>query len=246
MGKALIDTYSDEEFINIVKNSSSMREASKKIGYTAISGSSLERIRKRIDSLNISTEHFSIRNQRPEKRSEENIFIENSTASQSSLRRWYIKGEYTPYICSICGQEPFWKGKDLTLILDHINGVNNDDRIENLRWVCPNCNQQLDTTNGKNKKLLQKHYYCIDCGKEISKKSIRCMSCSSKKQIIPLEKLPVSREELKSLIRNKPFTQIGKQYNVSDNTIRKWCDKLNLPRKVSDIKQYSDADWTKI
>ena len=55
MGKALIDTYSDEEFINIVKNSSSMREISKKIGYTAISGSSLERIRKRVDSLNIST-----------------------------------------------------------------------------------------------------------------------------------------------------------------------------------------------
>ena len=103
MGQALIDTYSDEEFINIVKNSSSMREVSKKIGYTAISGSSLERIRKRVDSLNISTEHFSIRNQRPEKRNEENIFIENSTASQSSLRRWYIKGEYTPYICSICG-----------------------------------------------------------------------------------------------------------------------------------------------
>ena len=72
------------------------------------------------------------------------------------------------------------------------------------------------------------------------------MSCNSKKQIIPLEKLPVSREELKNLIRNKPFTQIGKQYNVSDNTIRKWCDKLNLPRKVSDIKQYSDEDWTKI
>ena len=72
------------------------------------------------------------------------------------------------------------------------------------------------------------------------------MSCNSKKQIIPLEKLPVSREELKNLIRNKPFIQIGKQYNVSDNTIRKWCDKLNLPRKVSDIKQYSDEDWTKI
>jgi len=67
------------------------------------------------------------------------------------LRNWYKKGNYTKYECSICGQEPFWNGKELTLILDHINGVHTDDRLENLRWVCPNCNYQLDTTNGKNK-----------------------------------------------------------------------------------------------
>ena len=74
------------------------------------------------------------------KRQENNVFIENSTASQATLRRWYLKGEYTPYVCSICGQEPLWCGKELTLILDHINGKNHDDRLENLRWVCPNCN----------------------------------------------------------------------------------------------------------
>ena len=46
-------------------------------------------------------------------------------------------------------------GKVLTLILDHKNGHNHDDRLENLRWVCPNCNQQLDTTNGRNVKKLK-------------------------------------------------------------------------------------------
>ncbi len=40
----------------------------------------------------------------------------------------------------------------MTLILDHINGENHDDRLENLRWVCPNCNQQLPTTGGRNQK----------------------------------------------------------------------------------------------
>ena len=62
----------------------------------------------------------------------------------------YIKGNYTPYKCSICGLEPFWNGKELTLTLDHINGINNDDRLENLRWVCPNCDRQLSTFSGKN------------------------------------------------------------------------------------------------
>ena len=52
-------------------------------------------------------------------------------------------------------EKKFRKEKPLTLILDHINGHNHDNRLENLRWVCPNCNQQLDTTNGRNVKKLK-------------------------------------------------------------------------------------------
>ena len=141
MAKARIDTFSDEEFKKIVAESESMIEISTKLGYAAKSGSNYARIRKRIDDLELSTDHFAIGNKRPIKRSVENIFIENSTADQKTLRKWYYEGGYTDYKCSICGQEPFWQGKDLTLILDHINGHNKDDRLENLRWVCPNCNQ---------------------------------------------------------------------------------------------------------
>ena len=43
-----------------------------------------------------------------------------------------------------------------------------------------------------------------------------------------------------------PFTQIATYYKVSDNAIRKWCDSYNLPRKKSEIKQYSDQEWQKI
>lgn len=69
------------------------------------------------------------------------------------------------------------------------------------------------------------------------------MECSAKARTIPKEQMLISREELKKLIRTTPFVQIGKQFNVSDNAIRKWCDKYNLPRKVSDIKKYSDEEW---
>ena len=134
----------DEEFKQIVKQSCSMREISQKLGYSATSGDSLAKIRKRIDELEISTEHFSTLHKRPVARSEENIFIENSTADQSTLRRWYLKGQYTPYVCSICGQEPVWQGKELTLILDHINGHNKDDRLENLRGLYHKYLQMLE------------------------------------------------------------------------------------------------------
>ena len=54
------------------------------------------------------------------------------------------------------------------------------------------------------------------------------------------------REELKNLIRNIPFTHIGKKFGVSDNTIRKWCDYYNLPHRVTDIKKYTNEEWSKI
>ena len=82
--------------------------------------------------------------------------------------------------------------------------------------------------------------YCIDCGKEITSGALRCSDCNQKKSRV-VER--PSREELKKLIYNFPFSQIGKQFNVSDNTIRKWCINYNLPSKKKDIKQYSLEEW---
>jgi group I intron endonuclease len=92
-------------------------------------------------------------------------------------------------------------------------------------------------------------FYCIDCNKEISKGATRCLECEKKHRKIVgainrAEK--ISREELKQLIRTTPFTTIATQYGVTDNAVRKWCDKYNLPRRVKDIKSYSDEEWDKI
>jgi Zn finger protein HypA/HybF involved in hydrogenase expression len=152
---ARIDTFSDEEFSEIVAKSHNMMEISVALGYAAKSGSNYQRIRKRIDSLGLSTDHFTLMNKRPVKRTVDNIFIENSTADQKTLRKWFFEGQYMEYKCDICGQKPIWNNLPLTLILDHKNGHNHDDRLENLHWVCPNCNQQLPTTNGKNIKRLK-------------------------------------------------------------------------------------------
>lgn len=242
---AIIDNYSKEEIEQIIKNSTTIPDFLKKIGYKSDATKTREVVMKRIKKYNLD---ISCLKQRPKciQRNEENIFVKDSTASQNTLRKWYKKGKYTSYICSICKQEPIWQGKELTLILDHINGQNHDNRLENLRWVCPNCNQQLDTTGYKKIRVSQKEtqkYYCKDCGKEISRGAERCLLCLKKVKTIPLEEMLVTREELKNLIRTKSFSEIGKQYGVSDNAIRKWCDKFNLPRTKKEIKTYSDNEW---
>lgn len=152
MAIAKVDLLSKEELEEIVKSSKTLQEVLRKIGYSSVSGANRNTVQKRIDKYNISTEHFTKGVSNGIKRTEENVFCENSTASQKTLREWYAKGQYSEYKCAICGQEPFWNNKPLTLTLDHIDGNNTNDVLSNLRWVCPNCDRQLDTFGSKNKR----------------------------------------------------------------------------------------------
>lgn len=84
---------------------------------------------------------------------------------------------------------------------------------------------------------------CKNCGKEVSCGATYCADCWS---IMNRRVERPCREELKSLIRNLPFTQIGKEFGVSDNTIRKWCDNYDLPRTKKEILSFSKEEWEKI
>lgn len=93
-------------------------------------------------------------------------------------------------------------------------------------------------------KIKIKEKYCQKCGKPITLESQYCIECRSflARKVIDRP----TREKLKELIRNEPFTKIAKQYNVSDKAIVKWCIAQNLPHRKKDIKLYSNQEWEKI
>ena len=71
--------------------------------------------------------------------------IENSTFGTTHLKERLYNEGIKERKCELCGQGEYWQGKKMSLILDHINGVHNDHRLDNLRVLCPNCNATLDT-----------------------------------------------------------------------------------------------------
>lgn len=174
--------------------------------------------------------------------------------------------------CAICGYDKFVGA----LEFHHINpedkayGIATNGTCHNIEkdlseikkclLLCANCHREIhggiilddlwqyqnyDETFAQSliDELKATIYYCKECGKEITRKATLCSECAHK-QTRKCER--PSREELKELIREKPFVQIGTQFGVSDNAIRKWCDGYGLPRKKTEIDKYSYEEWKNI
>ena len=102
---------------------------------------------------------------------------------------------------------------------------------------------QKTPINNRTTHITENHNYCIECGKEITRGAKRCKECAIKHQI--KVELP-TREALKNMIRTTSFEQLGRDFGVDGNTVRKWCDKLQLPRTKREINSYSNEEWEKI
>lgn len=244
----------------------------------------------------------------------------------SRLLERLIEAGYKEQKCECCGITN-WMDKPISFHLHHKDGNHDNNQLDNLQVLCPNCHSQTENFAGKNVNKKKKYknkkgkekenktipygitedglrFYdgykykvlCPVCKKNfINKEAKMCRSCydferrkpkvekevllkimetnsyvsaakllgvdsdtvsrwhkyytnkerENGNMIIGSDKAP-SREVLKTKIRTMSFVQIGKEYHVTDNSVRKWCDTYGLPRSVSIIKSYSDEEWEKI
>jgi len=152
--------YTNEQFIDAVKTNKSWRQVIYKIGLVPAGGNYVH-AKSLAKALNLDTSHFTGRGwcrgelaerlHRAAKIPLEEILIKESThTNTNSLRKRLIKEGLKEHKCEEC-KRTTWNGKTIPIQLDHINGDRQDNRIENLRILCPNCHAQTNTYCGKNK-----------------------------------------------------------------------------------------------
>ena len=147
-------TYTDEEFVNAVKECKSLRQVLSKLNLRE-AGGNYQCAKERIKKLNLDTSHFHGQGwnkgrKLPKKQPIENYLVNGKLVQSNNLKKRLINEGLKQHKCEFCGITE-WRGQPTPIELDHINGDRYNNTIENLRLLCPNCHAQTDTYRGKNK-----------------------------------------------------------------------------------------------
>lgn len=218
--------YAIDKLIENADKCVNMLDLCHKMGIENVGGEDYKEIRQLADELGIelkfSYKRDTILNHHP-RISTSDILVENSKYKDATkIKKRLLKEGIKENKCECCGLTE-WQGKPISLQIHHINGVHNDNRIENIQILCPNCHSQTDTYSGRNSNRENNTKYLK---KEKSSKQISNCHRPSKGELI---------ESFKKLGN---FVKVGKKYNVSDNSIRKWCDYYGLPRTKKELTKF--------
>jgi len=225
------DKFSNDEIKKILCESKSFREVLSKIGYSSNGSGGYSLVRQQLKKRNIlipKYHHYGSGKINYTYSMNEILIKDSRYTNRAVLKKRLVSEGLLEYTCR-CGNTGSWEGKSLSLQLEHKNGVNNDNRLENLEFLCPNCHSQSKTFAGRNNKCslrekrkktqIKQINYC-SCGAQIKNRSTKCQKCHHE-NLRKVKSRP-THQELVDLVNMIGYTATGKKYDVSDNTIRKW------------------------
>ena len=153
-----------EEFEQAAKNSYSLAAMCRKLGLKPCGGN-YRIVHNAIDKYSIDTSHFKgqgwnvgLKFKPFQKKTLREILVINSTYQSSKLKNRLLNEGIKTHICECCGLTQ-WCSAQIPLELHHINGNHNDNRLENLLLLCPNCHALTETYRGKNKSIKSQVSY---------------------------------------------------------------------------------------
>ena len=194
---------SDEDFINLIKNSKTTTQV---LAYFNLKnkGGNNRTVKQRIVELKLDVSHFmnNVEASNLTRKVTKEIFekewlTEKSNKTRGHLKKYLLKFNLLNWECRDCNNNGNWNNRKLVLQLEHINGISDDNRLENLCFLCPNCHSQTDTFAGRNVKRIKKPRISIPRKR----------------------KFEVSKEKLQKLLTSYSLVSIGKMFGVSDNAI---------------------------
>jgi hypothetical protein len=230
-------SFTESELRSAIASSRSYSEALRKV-HLRPAGGNHRTIKKYAALWGICTAHFdqdAIRREslyRPPAPLSE-LLVEHSTYHRGHLKRRLLAEGIKRAECELCGQGEIWRGRQLALILDHINGVPDDNRLENLRIVCPNCAATFETHCGRKNRSEVVERPCLHCERSFVPAYPRQRYCSRACGVRwgragvarPGARKVATRppyEQLRAEIAATGWSAVGRAYGVSDNAIRKW------------------------
>lgn len=242
MRSLLPEWYDKEALARVIAESYSYNQALRRLGIRPAGGNH-RTIKKYTALWGISTAHFKpsqsngLRRQKLPLRS---ILVEGSTYHRGHLKRRLLAEGLKLPRCELCGQGEMWRGRAMALVLDHINGVPDDHRLENLRIVCPNCAATLDTHCGRKNRAQPVSRPCLHCGADFFPAHPCQRYCSrycgrrwDRKGLAKMGARKVERPpcgQLMDEIAATSYSAVGRKYGVSDNAIRKWIRQYERER----------------
>jgi hypothetical protein len=238
--------YTEQEIRAAVEGARSISEALRRMGLRA-AGGNYKTLQRHLAYYDVSIDHFepnwSLRHTRDYRATPlDEILVENSPYHRGHLKRRLYDSGLKERQCELCGQGEMWQGRSMALILDHINGVATDNRIENLQIVCPNCAATLDTHCGRKNRRDVAPRACTYCSQEFIPKfpsqrycSQICGSHRSGSRAPQPDRRKVARpsyERLLAELETMSFVAVGRMYGVSDNAVRKWIRWYEYRREL--------------